>query len=285
MKLLLIVGLSTLAVASAKNKECYDWNSDPLGENYRGKQTTAKIARASGGYHSGMKARISSFHNLETTCQKWSEDWPNKNNVGYHEEHNYCRNPDGDKNGPWCLLNGYSPNYVWNPWDGFWYTYNSRELKKNRPIANYGYCKSLIPQCENKTPPVLPPENWTPPIENSGSTNSCYQPDPRGKCFVSSQADKEFEMPYFTESDNRLWCRSKCKSAGFCFAGAETPEKTWNGEKRLCKCFNDFSQEKSSNCNRWCSDYNQNKFCGGGGRADPNDDWSDWVGAMNVWKV
>jgi len=271
MKLLLTVGLSTLAVASAE--ECYDWKSDPTGVNYRGTQSSAKIAHVADwnwGLGSGLRFidQLKNSANRVTQCQNWSTDRPNPNTHSYKENNNYCRNPDKDPNGPWCLLSYYTNYWAWNPFVGQWYQYTSAQWGRNSPISNYGYCKELIKQCENRrtAPPPAPPQP-KPPV-----TNSCSQPDPRGQCFKSSRAGQQFEMPYFTEMDNRAWCRSQCKNAGYCYAGAETPDETWNGEKRLCKCFNGFSQQKSSNCNRWCSDMNQNKFCGG-------------KDAMNVWKV
>merc|ERR1712156_919848 len=118
-------------------------------------------------------------------------------------------------------------------------------------------------------------QNWNssyPNTNDSGFNENHNIPDPRGQCFVSSEADEVFNMPYFTEQNNQSWCKNKCAANGFAFAGAETPKMTMLGKDRVCKCFNSFTQQKSSNCNRWCTDYDQNKFCGGDK-------------AMNVWKA
>ena len=114
--------------------------------------------------------------------------------------------------------------------------------------------------------------------------------NPKDTCFSleSVKYSADFDLPYFTEPDNRVWCRNQCKRENFKYAGVHTPKldmirtKGWEptADGRLkptgirpCKCFNSFDdQKKSNNCNRWCQDFDQTKFCGG-------------HEAMNVWRV
>nr|XP_014341332.1 PREDICTED: plasminogen [Latimeria chalumnae] len=71
------------------------------GENYRG-----KISKTSSG----------------KTCQEWSSTVPHSHTSFYPTTHpnagldkNYCRNPDGDINGPWCYTT--DPNLKWENCD------------------------------------------------------------------------------------------------------------------------------------------------------------------------
>ena len=245
MKLLLTLGLASAAVASAK--ECVDWNADPKGLTYDGSQSQAL---------SWSKKPDRYEHNKKVDCQNWSASYPNNNNVGYNENHNYCRNPDGDANGPWCFLSDISQTWYTDKRNGRRY----RFPRNQTPFArNYGLCKDLIPQCKNNNPAFE------------------SLPDPRGGCYSSENvnAEKTLNMPHFTEPDNREWCKSQCQSAGFAYAGAETPKFTFMGrpqDARVCKCFNSYKNTPSNQCNRWCQDYKQNKFCGG-------------EKSMNIWKV
>ena len=36
-------------------------------------------------------------------CQRWSETQPHNHPFTHVGDHNFCRNPDGDTNGVWCL--------------------------------------------------------------------------------------------------------------------------------------------------------------------------------------
>ena len=36
------------------------------------------------------------------TCQEWKSQTPHKHSYCSHLEKNFCRNPDGEDNGPWC---------------------------------------------------------------------------------------------------------------------------------------------------------------------------------------
>jgi len=246
MKLILTLGLSTLAVASAQ--DCHDWEKDPKGLNYKGTQNAALTS-----------SKYGQYRGKQATCQKWSSNYPNENDSdpNYTEDHNYCRNVDGDDDGPWCFLTDYTKT---------WYKNNLGKRVNYQGemfIGHYGYCKDLIPQCGSQKAVRKNPSD-------------CPKFNPKGKCFKALKAEKQFPLPYFTEEDNREWCKSQCSAAGYCFAATETPSKTPLGEKRVCKCFSGFDgkikKTKYKKCNRWCTDWDQNKQCGG-------------EKVMNVWKV
>lgn len=51
-----------------------------------------------------------------TECQSWSAQTPHSHKYGYLEDQgNYCRNPDQDENGPWCLTT--DPDIQWQSCD------------------------------------------------------------------------------------------------------------------------------------------------------------------------
>ena len=117
-------------------EDCHDWNADPTGEYYEGTQSQA-LTRSK--YHK--------YNNLIDDCQKWNKDFPNKNVVGYRENHNFCRNPDNDPEGPWCYLQHYSKTFyttkkgVRKPFG---------KLKGQKFVSNFGYCGDLIRECQKK---------------------------------------------------------------------------------------------------------------------------------------
>jgi len=68
-------------------------------------------------------------------CQRWDEDHPGyriKSYFPHDKNHNHCRNPDNDSNGPWC----YIADYDWT---------NPRDLTSAGIGKNFGYC--TIPKC------------------------------------------------------------------------------------------------------------------------------------------
>ena len=215
-------------------QECYDWTNDQTGINYQG---TQEIGISNDGY--------------EYYCQEWSSDYPQFNKMrakyNFAPDHNYCRNPDEDKNGPWCYLNG--------------------EIGKGE--RDFIYCKDLIPQCddlqkvESVTIVNAPshdaiPTNFQAPSHDTRSNYgaTCSKSNPSGRCFSSKgTTGQEYAMPHFKNNDNRKWCQDKCKDSGYMFAGLL--------ERSKCMCMNCYNDEDSNQCNRQCQDFPQNKFCGG----------------------
>ena len=191
--------------------------------------------------------------------------------MNYRQNNNYCRNPDNDKNGPWCYLQNYSKTFYKD--NGFIGRGRRRYYGRTRAfVSNIGYCKKLIPQCKENEKGIVAAAGTSKSQEPSENSNS----NPRGKCFSADNITSEMTvtLPYFTEPDNRIWCRNQCKNKNFIYSGVQTPKLTFITDAvRECKCFNSFDNpKKSNNCNRWCQDFDQNKFCGGDN-------------AMNVWKV
>lgn len=119
-------------------EDCHDWLADPEGKYYEGTQSQART-----------RSKYHKYNNLIDDCQKWNSDYPNKNVVGYKPKlnHNFCRNPDNDPEGPWCYLQHYSKTF-----------YTTRKgvqrkfgnLKGQKFVSNFGYCSDLIRQCEKK---------------------------------------------------------------------------------------------------------------------------------------
>ena len=73
---------------SQSNHDCQEGN--PLGANYSGI----------------MNVTTSGF-----TCQVWSASQPNDHDFTHVGEHNYCRNPDADPEGVWCVTT--DPEETW----------------------------------------------------------------------------------------------------------------------------------------------------------------------------
>lgn len=232
--------------ATTSGADCHDWKNDPKGLDYQGTQNVGLTG-----------SNYKSYKGLESVCQNWSSNSPNENTSGYEENHNYCRNPDNDPNGPWCYLKDYSKSWYTNT-SGQKRSYNRIRSGRNRGqyhafVSNYGYCKDLIDQCEEPEP------NPTP----QNPTQSCRKSNPGGRCF-SSHSGTDFAMPHFTQADNRQWCQDKCRDEGFKYAGLL--------ERSTCRCMQCYNDRSSSGCNRWCQDFSQIKYCGG-------------ENAMNVYKV
>merc|ERR1719271_495862 len=73
---------------------CYD--EDDKGKAYKGLQTQTASGR---------------------TCQNWTKQKPHEQNIDPSTtnglgNHNYCRNPDGSKEKPWCYTMDPSPDHA-----------------------------------------------------------------------------------------------------------------------------------------------------------------------------
>ncbi|XP_075269827.1 plasminogen [Opisthocomus hoazin] len=142
-------------------------------------------------------------------CQKWAEKTPHKPNYTPEKhpnaglEENYCRNPDGDANGPWC------------------YTTD--------PATRFDYCN--IPECESKVTHT-----------GEGTTVECVQcngEDYRGEVsrtesgFECQRWDAQephmhgFTLKHFPEKDLKMnYCRNPDgELRPWCFT--TSPTKRW----------------------------------------------------------
>ena len=80
--------VTTAGVAVAKAPNCKE---DKLGLKYNGTTSTTK---------SGRK------------CQRWDSQYPHPHIKHKGEKENYCRNPDGEPEGPWCFTTS-----IWKRWE------------------------------------------------------------------------------------------------------------------------------------------------------------------------
>eukprot|EP00386_Alphamonas_edax_P008696 GDKI01028326.1.p2 GENE.GDKI01028326.1~~GDKI01028326.1.p2 ORF type:complete len:145 (+),score=53.07 GDKI01028326.1:106-540(+) len=70
-----------VGVAKANEQDSFDcYSADSKGSDYQGLVSTTASGR---------------------TCQKWVANFPQKSEFAIGN-HNYCRNPDGGKDKPWC---------------------------------------------------------------------------------------------------------------------------------------------------------------------------------------
>ncbi|XP_075059363.1 plasminogen-like [Mixophyes fleayi] len=138
------------------------------GKNYRGTQSKTKSGK---------------------TCQDWTSTTPHKPNLTPEKfpnaglESNFCRNPDGDENGPWC------------------YTTD--------PSTRFEFCN--IPQCEEDCFHCIG-ENYTGQISKTKSGIECQNWDsqtPHSHGFnPSSISEKNLKNNYCRNPDGepRPWC-------------------------------------------------------------------------------
>merc|ERR1711936_520655 len=142
--------------------------SDPRGFNYQGNTAVTGKGRR---------------------CQRWDRNYPNK--INYRPsgriDHNYCRNPDNDENGPWCYLADYKSsdgtrNYQYcdipscQPLDclpssdpnGFQYRGDFDTTRKGRRCQRWN---------TNKPNRVDPFDNFVTDMRGDNSHNHCRNPD------------------------------------------------------------------------------------------------------------
>ncbi|XP_053566915.1 plasminogen [Bombina bombina] len=132
------------------------------------------------------------------TCQAWSSSTPHKPNITPDKypdaglESNYCRNPDGDNNGPWC------------------YTKD--------PSVRFEYCK--IQQCEedcmqcsgenykgkvSKTESGIVCQRWDEQIPHSHGFNPANLPEKNLVSNYCRNPDGEPRPWCFTTNSNKRW--------------------------------------------------------------------------------
>ena len=238
--------------SSQFNRNCHDWKTDPKGLKYHGNQKTAYTI-----------SKYQKYSDIETSCQPWNSNVPNRNNIkNFRPNHSFCRNPDNDKNGPWCYLRQYTTAWYYDHENGNYYSYRSGV---HPFIGNIGYCKKLIPQCGEDVP-----EEDRDKLTKNQQKQQQQQisqpeqlPNPKGQCFKKPKTlkgAKAITMPYFTQTNNQKWCQNSCKKY-------KTEKNNYKyyalSNRSTCFCLLRYSNNPAIDCNRWCTDYQQTKFCGG----------------------
>ena len=88
-------------------EKCSETKTDKIGINYRGQMQESFAYDDAGNVGSGRKQHF--------TCMRW--DGVDKHPLIRIKErpvetnHNFCRNPDNDPNGPWCYKQNWRPKY------------------------------------------------------------------------------------------------------------------------------------------------------------------------------
>uniref|UniRef100_A0A3B3T3H8 Plasminogen n=1 Tax=Paramormyrops kingsleyae TaxID=1676925 RepID=A0A3B3T3H8_9TELE len=131
------------------------------------------------------------------TCQKWESNYPQKPNItptthpNSNLEYNFCRNPDGDSNGPWCYTT--DPEKRWEHCNiqdcsEECMHCSGEDYRGKTSTTENGYtCQrwdSQKPNAHGYIPEVIP--------EKFLEENYCRNPDgePRPWCFTTSSAKR-----------------------------------------------------------------------------------------------
>jgi len=78
-------------------------------------------------------------------CQKWRENYPHLSRYYLKSNYNYCRNPDADKNGPWCYTT--DPNKLYEYCD---------VGTPDDPICDASTAPTVAPTAPTVAPTVAP---------------------------------------------------------------------------------------------------------------------------------
>ncbi|XP_072037091.1 plasminogen-like [Amphiura filiformis] len=199
MKLLVILCLfAVVHVAASTESECY---SDALGQDYRGSVHRTKDCKE---------------------CQSWTSQDPHAHTrtpANYPDaglgEHNYCRNPDDEPNGPWCYTTDPETRWAYCPvYDCASECYSKPHGGDYRGSVNQTTdCKecqswtSQDPHAHTRTP-----ENY--PDAGLGEHNYCRNPDdePNGPWCYTTDPETRWAycpVPNCATFFNNLWNISK----------------------------------------------------------------------------